>query len=73
MILKSYKPDGSPDLRRWVVVCDRCDARHVLHDMADWLVPIPPEMPDYCPACEQAIARGLITAVFGDSRKDTDS
>lgn len=60
MIHKKYKADGAPDLRKWVIECNRCGARHILHDVANWLVPTFPDMPDYCPSCEQAIARDLI-------------
>jgi hypothetical protein len=60
VIHKKYKADGAPDLRRWVIECNRCGAQHILHDVANWLVPTVSEMPDYCPGCEQAIARDLI-------------
>jgi hypothetical protein len=64
VIHKKYKADGAPDLRKWVIECNRCGAEHILHDVADWLVPTFPEMPDYCPGCEQAIARDLIRTAF---------
>jgi phage terminase large subunit GpA-like protein len=64
VIHKKYKADGAPDLRRWVIECNRCGARHILHDVAGWLVPTFPEMPDYCPGCEQAIARDLIRSAI---------
>jgi hypothetical protein len=60
VIHKKYKADGAPDLRKWVIECNRCGAQHILDDVADWLVPTFEEMPDYCPGCEQAIARDLV-------------
>lgn len=64
MIRKTYKPDGSPDLRRWVVECDVCTARHELSDTTDWVVPANPAMPDYCPFCTLVIAAYLIETAF---------
>lgn len=68
MIHKSYKPDGSPDLRKWIVECNDCHARHLLHDLTEWLVPTFEEMPDFCPDCERRIAARLIGEAFRRGR-----
>jgi hypothetical protein len=64
MIRKHYKPDGSPDLRAWLVECDICAATHELSDTRDWLIPAFAEMPDYCPVCTAIIAACLIERAF---------
>ena len=64
MIRKQYKPDGSPDLRRWMVQCDICAVLHDLSDTTTWCIPAHPNMPDYCPFCTLVIAAYLIETAF---------
>ncbi len=64
MIRKQYKPDGSPDLRRWTVECDACTAAEELTCAGDWVIPSGITMPDYCPFCAAIIAAYLIEAAF---------
>jgi hypothetical protein len=64
MIRKQYKPDGSPDLRRWMVQCDICAVSHTLTDTTTWCIPANPNMPDYCPFCTNVMAAHLIETAF---------
>jgi hypothetical protein len=64
MIRKAYKPDGSPDLRRWLVECDACTDQHPLSDTTDWVIPANELMPDYCPFCVDIIAAHHIAAAL---------
>jgi hypothetical protein len=64
VIRKQYKPDGSPDLRRWTVECDICATSHGLAGTNDWIVPSNYAMPDYCPFCVLVIAAYLIETAF---------
>lgn len=51
MIIKIYRPDGSPDLNRWLVRCDHPGCTHTtrLLGSTDWLIPANPAMPTLCP------------------------
>jgi hypothetical protein len=64
MIIKIYRPDGTPDLNRWLVSCDICDATTPLLGSRDWLVPDHPDMPTYCPACSNEHAARLICSAL---------
>jgi hypothetical protein len=64
MIHKQYKPDGSPDLRAWVVECDVCAIQHTLTGTNEWCIPEFTSMPDYCPFCTNVIAAYLIETAF---------
>ncbi|MCO5992671.1 hypothetical protein [Actinoallomurus rhizosphaericola] len=64
MIRKAYKPDGTPDLRRWLVECDACTATHTLHDTTDWVIPGNELMPDFCPFCVGIIAAHHISTAL---------
>jgi hypothetical protein len=64
VIRKEYKPNGAPDLRRWIVECDGCRARCYVLGSGKWFVPAPEAMPDYCPFCLAIIAAYLIERAF---------
>jgi hypothetical protein len=60
MIIKIYRPDGTPDLNRWLVSCDICDTTTPLIGSGHWLVPDHPDMPISCPACVNEQAAHLV-------------
>lgn len=62
MIIKAYRPDGSPHLNRWQVTCDirGCTRTAPLIGSRQWLIPANPHMPCYCPECFENLAADLI-------------
>jgi hypothetical protein len=62
MIIKVYRADGSPDLRRWMVQCDipSCRRIEMVTGSGRWLIPGWPDMPTYCPDCFAFLAMLLI-------------
>lgn len=67
MIIKTYRPDGSPDLGRWRVRCDieGCSTPDTpLVGSAGWLIPARPDSNTYCPKCAEGQAVDLIRSVL---------
>jgi hypothetical protein len=53
MIYKNYRPNGTPDLRRWIMECDGCRLQQPMLSVTapQWLVSLQPGMAVYCPDC----------------------
>jgi hypothetical protein len=66
MIIKVYRPDGSPDVRNWLVQCDGsgCFNRAPMLASSDWLITSVPKTPIYCPACIHDQAYDVITSIL---------
>jgi hypothetical protein len=66
MIIKIYRPDGSPDLTRWLVRCDLpgCGRTRPVMGSQNWLIPNWPAMPCYCPDCVSGLALILISSAL---------
>lgn len=62
MIIRAFRPDGTPDLTRWKVRCDLpgCYRTGPVIGSQAWLIPACDEMPTYCPGCFAALAFTLI-------------
>ncbi|MCP2341023.1 hypothetical protein [Actinomadura rupiterrae] len=62
MIHKSFRRNGRPNYRRWIMECDGCGLRHKMlsASSSEWFIPRSPGFRVYCPDCYFVHAASLI-------------